>query len=107
MRSRWVLVLFSAVFPGLGQFVAGRRERGLAILGGWLAIPALYGIIMVAVEQLATTKGFPSDQLANFLTTRYWVWGQVEIGSLSYAMLCLAMYWLLNLFDAAACASEK
>lgn len=106
MKTPWVVGLVSALFPGLGQFVVGRRERGLAILAGWLVIPALYGIIMVGVEQLASAQGVAPVNLRQFLTGRYLWWGQVELPSLSYAFLGLVLFWLLNIVDAARCARE-
>ncbi|MGH9805613.1 MAG: hypothetical protein ACRD4D_10635 [Candidatus Acidiferrales bacterium] len=106
MKNRWVAIFFSAVFPGLGQFVVGRRERGLAILAGWLALPALYGIIMLQVEQLAQAQGMPADQAIEFLGPRVIFIAQVDLTALAYAFLCLALYWVLNLFDAAQCAAE-
>ena len=63
MKNRLLAVIFSAVFPGLGQFAVGRRERGLAILAGWLALPALYGIITVEVEQLAMAQGITGPEI--------------------------------------------
>lgn len=106
MKNPWVVALVSAVFPGLGQFAVGRRERGLAILAGWLGLPALYGILMLSVEGLAGRHGIEGSRLVQFLAGRYLVWGQVELLSLSYAFICLALYWLLNIVDAARCARE-
>lgn len=106
MKNRWIAALLSAVFPGLGQYVVGCRERGLAILAGWMALPALYGIIMIGVEQLARSQGFDSTQLRAYLAGRYLLWGQVELGPLTYAAVCLVLYWLLNICDAALCARD-
>jgi len=106
MKNRWLAIFFSTVFPGLGQFVVGRRERGLAILAGWLALPALYGIIMLQVEQLALARGMGADQPLDFLGPRIIFLGQVDLSALAYAFICLVLYWVLNLFDAAQCARE-
>lgn len=106
MKNRWIAALLSAVFPGLGQFVAGCRERGLAILAGWLALPAFYGLIMIGVEQLARSQGVEASGLRQFLSGRYLLWGQVELNALTYAFVCLVLYWLLNICDAALCAPD-
>ena len=106
MKSRWLAVIFSAVIPGLGQFMVGRRERGLAILAGWLVIPALYGSITVQVEQLAMAQGITGPDVIGFLGNRLITMGQVDLGALAYAFFCLVAYWVLNLFDAVQCASE-
>lgn len=106
MKNRWLALFFSAVFPGLGQFVLGRRERGLAILAGWLALPALYGLITVQVEQLAFAQGVATDYVLEFLGDRVISRGQVDLSALTYAFICLVLYWVLNLFDALQCAGE-
>ena len=107
MNRPWMSGVFSAVIPGLGQFVLGRRERGLALLAGWLVIPALYGLIMVAVEQLAFDKAQAGEGLINLLGRRALLGGQVDLPALSYAFICLTAYWLLNIFDAIQCAKES
>lgn len=106
MKNRWVAILFSAVFPGLGQFVVGRRERGLAILAGWIALPALYGLMTVQLEQLAQARGIPTEAVLQFLAVRIIRLAQVDLSALAYAFICLVLYWVLNLFDAAQCARE-
>ena len=107
MNKPWMAGVFSAVIPGLGQFVLGRRERGLALLAGWLVIPALYGLIMVGVEQLAFNKSLGADELINLLGRRALLSGYVDLATLSYAFICLTAYWLLNIFDAVQCAKES
>jgi hypothetical protein len=103
VKNPLIVALLSALCPGLGQFVAGRRERGLAILAGWLTLPALYGIIIVGTEQLARSQGIASAELRQFLAGRSLFLGQVDLYTLIYAFACLVVYWLLNIGDAAVC----
>lgn len=106
MKSKAIAGLASAVFPGLGQFLVGRRERGLAILAGWLVIPALYGIIMVLAEQVARSYSIGEMNLLVWLSGRFVSHGQVDLPSLFYAFLGLVLYWLLNICDAVLCARD-
>jgi phosphonate transport system permease protein len=75
--------------PGLGQFLSGRRGRGLALLG---VVAVMIGLVVWAVTpQLPALSAIPMKGDA-----RYWWW-------LSAAVVV----WLWNIWDAAAPAAQR
>ena len=88
-RFSWLLGLASAVVPGLGQFLSGRRARGLALLG---LLAGLIGLVVWAVTpQLPALSAIPLKG-----DPRYGWWLMVP-----------GLLWLWNIWDAAAPAAQR
>ncbi len=82
-RSPTLLGLLSLIIPGLGQFVGGRRERGVFVLLFAAALVALIDWSLVD-QEIAVI------QIGTFMTT--WLW------------IPMALFWAWNVQDARAIA---
>jgi phosphonate ABC transporter permease subunit PhnE len=84
-NSAWVM-LFSALVPGLGQFVEGKRGRGLLI---FLTAAVLASLI------------YWSQQTSEV--------GTVLVGgtAISWLWVPLILFWVWNVFDARAAAGDR
>jgi phosphonate transport system permease protein len=88
-RSRWLPGLASAIVPGLGQFLAGSRARGLTILG---LTAAMLGLIAWAVTPQAPS--LTPIPLKGDRTTLGW-------------LAAVAIVWAWNVWDANAAADAR